>query len=374
MALSALELTSELVRIDTINPPGNERACAEVLGKLLDSAGFSLTYHAFGDGRANLIARRGGSPEKPGLCFTGHTDTVPLGLAEWSVDPFSGEISDGKIWGRGTTDMKGGVAAFTVAAIEIADQLDGTAGLELVITAGEETGCEGAFELAGKSGALGNVGAVVVAEPSSNRPWVGHKGALWLKATARGKTAHGSMPDQGDNAIYKAAHAIGRLEDFDFNVARHPVLGAPSLNVGTVSGGINTNSVPDRAEFTIDMRTIPEQDHAALRKQIAHYLGDDVRLEPMVDCGGVWSEPDTEWMQTVFAIVQGAGGASLAVEAAPYFTDASALTPAYGHPPTVILGPGEASLAHQTDEFCYVANIERAVDLYRDIARDWCGL
>ncbi len=374
MAVGPVELTQELVRFDTINPPGNERVCAEHLGALLEDAGFDLTYHDFGEGRANLIARIGGSDAKPALCFTGHVDTVPLGLQPWSVDPFAAEISDGKLWGRGSSDMKSGVAAFTVAAISLAKDLADTPGLELVITAGEETACAGAFDLAEKNGALGHVGAVVVAEPSSNQPWVGHKGALWLKGTARGVTAHGSMPEQGVNAIYKAARAMSRLEDFDFNVARHPVLGAPTLNVGTMGGGINVNSVPDHAEFTIDMRTIPDQDHGRLRDQIASYLGDDVEVETMIDVGGVWTEPETDWMQEVFGIVSDKTGWSRSVVTATYFTDASALTPAYGGVPTVVLGPGEAALAHQTDEYCVVDRIGEATDIYAEIAKRWCGV
>ena len=374
MSISPVELTQELVRFETINPPGNERACAEHLGALLEEAGFDLTYHDFGEGRANLIARIGGDDTKPALCFTGHLDTVPLGLQPWTVDPFAADISDGKLWGRGSTDMKSGVAAFTVAAISLADKLRNTPGLELVITAGEETACAGAFDLAEKDGALGQVGAVVVAEPSSNQPWVGHKGALWLKGVAKGVTAHGSMPEQGDNAIYKAARAMAKLADFDFNVARHPVLGGPTLNVGTVSGGINVNSVPDRTEFTIDIRTIPDQDHGRLREQIASYLGDEVDVETMIDVGGVWTEPETDWMQEVFDIVSDKTAWSPNIETATYFTDASALTPAYGGVPTVVLGPGEAALAHQTDEYCFVDRIDEATDLYEEIAKRWCGV
>ena len=374
MAQSPVELTQRLIRFETVNPPGNERACAEHLGALLEEAGFDIAYHAFGERRANLIARAGGNSGKPALCFTGHIDTVPLGLQPWSVDPFAADISGNKLYGRGSSDMKSGVAAFTIAAIELARKLKDTPGLELVITAGEETGCAGAFDLAAKAGALGNAGAVVVAEPSSNRPWVGHKGALWLKGIASGVTAHGSMPEKGDNAIYKAARAVSKLEAFDFNVARHPVLGPPTLNVGTVQGGININSVPDRAEIGIDIRTIPEQDHSRLRGQLASYLGGEVELEIVIDVGGVWTDPQAEWMSDVFAIVADITGVTPAVETATYFTDASVLTPAYGNPPTVILGPGEAAMAHQTDEYCIVERIDEAVRIYTAIARSWCGI
>lgn len=374
MTLSAVNLTRELVRFDTVNPPGNERDCASHLSHLLEQAGFEVSRYPFGENRVNLIARKGGGGDKPALCFTGHTDTVPLGLQPWSVDPFSADIADGKLYGRGSSDMKSGVAALAIAAIELADFLDRSPGLELVITGGEETGCTGAYELAKKGEALGAVGAVVVAEPSSNQPWVGHKGALWLRAISKGVTAHGSMPERGDNAIYKAARAIGKLEKFGFNIARHPVLGPPTLNVGTISGGINVNSVPDRTEFTIDMRTIPEQDHGQLREQIASYLTEDVALETIIDVGGVWTDPETAWIGEVFDVTAKITGTAPTVEAAAYFTDASVLTPAYGYPPTVILGPGEAAMAHQTDEFCFVQRIDEAVSIYTEIARRWCGI
>lgn len=374
MALSATELTQKLVRFDTINPPGNESDCAAHLARLLEDAGFEVALHGFGENRMNLIARKGGKDDKPPLCFTGHIDTVPLGLQPWSVDPFAAEISGDKLFGRGSSDMKSGVAAFIVAATALADRLDGTAGLELTITGGEETGCSGAIDLAGKAGALGKAGAIVVAEPSSNIPWVGHKGALWLRAVSTGVTAHGSMPEKGDNAIYKAARAISKLENFDFNVARHPVLGAPTLNVGTITGGININSVPDRAEFSVDIRTIPEQDHAQLREQLDGYLEDDATLETIMDMTGVWTEPEAPWMREVFDVTATVTGQTPPVGAAPYFTDASALAPAYDNPPTVVLGPGEAAMAHQTDEYCLLRRIDEAVAIYTEIIRRWCGL
>ncbi len=366
-----IELTRTLVGFDTINPPGNERPCAEHLGGLLDDGGFSVSYHEFAEHRSSLVARIGGSADAAPLCFTGHIDTVPLGAAPWTVDPFAGEISDGKLYGRGTTDMKSGVAAFVVAVLRLARELSKGPGVVLVITAGEETGCEGAYHLAGLGDVLGEAGAIVVAEPSSNQPWIGHKGALWLTARTTGVTAHGSMPEQGENAVYMAAHAISKLEDFDFNVARHAVLGKPTLNVGTVHGGLNINSVPDMAEIGIDIRTTPDQDHAAIRSHLAGYLGERVVLDPIVDVGGVLTDPTNEWMQEVFDVMSGILGSRPEPNTATYFTDASALTPAYGGAPTVILGPGEATLAHQTDEYCFTAKIEEAVEAYMEIARRW---
>ena len=141
---------------------------------------------------------------------------MPLGKADWSVDPFSGETDGDRLFGRGTSDMKGGTAAIVVAAERLAALGCGSpsAGLELVLCAGEETGCEGALALAGADGLLGRCGAVLVAEPTTNYPCVAHKGVVWADAVARGKTAHGSMPHLGENAIFKLARAVLALEDF----------------------------------------------------------------------------------------------------------------------------------------------------------------
>src|SRR5690606_35436298 len=144
-----------------------------------------IRYHEFGERRASLVARIGDGSGAP-LCFTGHIDTVPLGAMPWSVDPFAAESEGDRLYGRGSSDMKSGVAAFVAVAIALAPRLARSPGLLLVITAGEETGCEGAGHLARVDGALEPAGAIVVAEPTANYPYVGHKGALWLRARTRG--------------------------------------------------------------------------------------------------------------------------------------------------------------------------------------------
>jgi succinyl-diaminopimelate desuccinylase len=182
------------------------------------------------------------------------------------------------------------------------------------------------------------------------------------------------MPNLGVNAIYKAANAIGRLERFSFEATPHPLLGAPTLNVGTMNGGINLNSVPDRAEFTIDVRTIPGQDHGLLINRLRSYLGNEVSLSPLVDVQGVWTETDEPWIQEVFEIMEPFLGEKPQARGAPYFTDASALKPSFDGAPTVILGPGDMTLAHQTDEYCAVDKIDEAASIYEAIARKWCEM
>jgi succinyl-diaminopimelate desuccinylase len=374
MTIDAIELSRELIAFNTINPPGNELGCIRHLDKILSGAGLETTLQEFAPERANLIARiRGAGGNRP-LCFTGHVDTVPLGNAAWSVDPFAGEIIDGKMYGRGSTDMKCGVAAFVAAIANMTGQLEGGGGVVLIITAGEEIGCEGAFHLA-RAGLVGPAGAIVVAEPTSNAALVGHKGALWLRLTLKGVTAHGSMPHLGVNAAYKAARALTALETFQFNVAPHPYLGSPSLNVGTVRAGLNVNSVPDLAEIGIDIRSIPGLDHSRIQEHLKAELGEDILLEPIVDVGAVWTDPASPWIKDVHGIVGEVTGedAGPTPRTAPYFTDASALTPALGNPPTIILGPGEAAKAHQTDEYCFVQRVHEAVEIYSRLAARWTG-
>jgi succinyl-diaminopimelate desuccinylase len=370
----SVQLTRELVRFNTVNPPGAERPCAEHLAQLLGGAGFAVELVPFGEGRAQLLARLGGAPDRLPLGFTGHLDTVPLGAQPWSADPFAADIKDGKLYGRGSSDMKSGVAAFVAACVAHADRLAGTPGILLIITAGEETGCTGADALAASKDLLGRAGALIVAEPTGNKALVGHKGALWLEAEAKGVTAHGSMPEKGVNAVYKAARAVTALENFDFNVARHAVLGGPTLNVGRIQGGININSVPDRATVGIDIRTIPAQRHADIREQLAGYLGPDISLTTLLDAQSVWTDPDDTWIGEVTRTVRDVAGLPEEAGAAPYFTDASVLTPALGNPPTVIVGPGELALAHQTDEYCVASRIEEATEIYSRLIRRWCGL
>jgi succinyl-diaminopimelate desuccinylase len=373
MTIEAVALTQKLVRFDTINPPGNELECAVYLGDLLREGGLEVELVPFAPHRANLIARVG-APDRPTLCFTGHLDTVPLGTVPWSVDPHGGAIVDGRLHGRGSSDMKAGIAAFTAAALSCAAAFrDGSAGLSLILTVGEETGCEGALNLAkAHAGRIGRVDALVVAEPTANRLLLGHKGVLWVRAETKGVTAHGSSPHLGTNAIHKAADLVQRLRRFSDGNPAHPVMGGLTLNVGTIAGGINVNSVPDHAEVGIDLRTVPGTSHAVLRQALQTALGDDLdRLVDIVDLPGVWTDPDKPWIRAVSDAVERVTRVQQMPAAAAYFTDGSALVPAFGTPPAVVLGPGNPDLAHKTDEYCDVAKIIEAQEIFRELMVYW---
>ena len=368
-------LTQELIRFNTVNPPGNEDQICDYLATILESAGFQCRKVEFAPRRTSLVAKIGAcSSDQPSICFTGHVDVVPLGARSWKHEPFAGVIADGKLFGRGSSDMKSGVAAFVVAAMKTAAAAKTGAGVSLIITAGEETGCEGAFHLAASQEIvkfLGPAGCFVVAEPTANEPLLGHKGAYWLKASTEGVTAHGSMPERGDNAFYKLAKAALTLEQFTFDTPEHPLMGQGTINVGTARAGLNINSVPDAAEMTLDIRTVAGQSHQHIYGCLCKALGPIVKLETIIDIEGVFTPASDPWMATVFDRCEQINGIRPIEKTVAYFTDASALKPVIGNPPTVILGPGQPEMAHQTDEFCYTSKITDATKLFEELIIDW---
>lgn len=365
----AVELARTLVRAETVNPPGNEAAAARIVAARLDAAGCEVVTQEVAPGRENVVARLRGRSDRPAICFTGHLDVVPVGDAEWTHEPFAGELDGDRLYGRGASDMKGGVAAIVVAVEQLATGWTGAgAGIEVVLTCGEETGCEGAKALA-SSGLLGEVGAMIVAEPTSNQPRIAHKGVLWLRAETEGTLAHGAAPELGENAIYPLAEAVARLSDFTFDIPSHPLLGEPTLSVGTFHSGANVNSVPDRAVAEIDVRTVPGFDRDAFVDVLAQHLGPAVTLTPLLELPAVETEPSDPWVVDVLDVLEAACGERPEPAGMRPFTDAAVLAPAYGDPPTIVCGPGESDQAHRTDEWCSTVRIEQAVDAYVDIAR-----
>jgi succinyl-diaminopimelate desuccinylase len=364
-------LARALVRADTVNPPGNEAEAAELVGGRLEAAGLDVRRHELAPGRVGIVARSPSLERRPALCLTGHLDVVPAGEAPWARDPFGGEVDGDRLHGRGSSDMKGGVAAI-VGAVE---RLTGSweraeAGVEVVLTCGEETGCDGARALAG-SGLLGAVGAVLVAEPTVNRPRIAHKGALWLRAETFGRLAHGAAPGGGENAAQALAEAVARLPGLDFGVPPHPLLGGPTVSVGTFRGGANVNSVPDYAVAEIDVRTVPGLDDERALAAVRERMGAAVELSSIVQLDAVETDPADPWVSSVCDVLEPLLGERPEPVGMAPFTDAAILAPAYGGPPTIVCGPGEPDQAHRTDEWCSIARIEQAVEAYAEIARRW---
>jgi succinyl-diaminopimelate desuccinylase len=368
-----VDLTCRLIDFDTVNPPGSEEAAARFLGELMLENGLEVNYQGFAEGRLGLVACLKGESTAPALCFTGHLDTVPPGAAAWQNPPLKSRLSEGRIYGRGASDMKSGLAAMTAAVLKLAEMPRRRADVVMVFTAGEETGSEGASHMAREGVLPRHVGALVVGEPSGNTPYLGHKGAFWLRCRARGKAAHGSMPDQGDNAILKAVRAVLALENLVTRDPPHAKLGHPTLNVGTIGGGTKINMVPDLADFTLDLRTVPGVDHKELYRRVCDCIGKGLEVDRLVDLPPVLTDETDPWVLHLLQLLDRRGAPSQPGYV-NYFTDASVFTQALGDPPTVILGPGEAIQAHQTDEWCRVEKILQAVDIYLEIASHWCGV
>ncbi|MBM1107781.1 M20 family metallopeptidase [Aurantibacter crassamenti] len=365
--LNVIELTQKLISFNTINPPGNEGGLAVYIGELLLKNGFEVDYPIYAKDRLQLVATKGLSIDKPPILFTGHLDVVPLGANEWTKDPFAGEIIDNKLYGRGSTDMKAGVAAMIVAAIETYRYDSPKGGIKLVFTADEELGCNGAQHLCQSGYDLGEASAMVVGEPTGNLPFIGHKGGLYLNAYTKGITAHSSMPELGDNAIYKASRAIVKIEDLKFEAPKDELLGYPTINVGRIEGGLNLNSVPDKAAFTIDVRTTTAYKNDKVWIRLKELFGEEVSLEKITDLNAISTSEKNDFIKIIFDILEIDSADKSVKKSANFLTDASVFMPHLNNIPTIILGPGEPEMAHQTDEFCYVDKIEKAVEIYNAI-------
>ncbi len=376
----AVALTAELVRMDTRNPPGNEAPAVAFLEQRLRGAGFETTVvpYPVGENRSHVVARRRGSGVRPGLLFSGHIDVVPPGEVPWTVAPFGAEMREGRLYGRGSCDMKGGVAALVIAAEAI-----GRAGVALegdlvvAITADEERNCLGADELV-KEPLFEGLGAALVAEPTSLGLFIAEKGAFWVDVRFLGKTAHGSMPQFGANAVLAMAEFLARWErDYSTTEPVHPLLGAPTLNVGSVHGGVKVNVVADRCTAELDMRTVPPLAHADLRRRIeetaasvcASRPGIRAEVHVVSDRPPISCPADSALATALGRAVQDLTGHPPQFGGVPYCTEACIWTPHLGVP-SVICGPGRAGMAHQPDEFVEVQDLEWAAVAYARTAME----
>ncbi|MDY4535266.1 MAG: ArgE/DapE family deacylase, partial [Tractidigestivibacter sp.] len=263
-----VRILRELVRIDTVN--GNERAAAEYLKSVLAEHGIDSTLIPYNDDRASLVAEISNSTGKT-IAISGHLDVVSPGdPSDWSHDPFSGDIEDGVMWGRGTTDMKSGLAALVAALIELKEGGGFSGTVRLIATVGEEVGELGSAQLA-REGVMDGVDALLIGEPNNFGVMYAHKGSLNYRLVSKGTAAHSSTPDLGSNAIDHLVDAMRLVsERVERAAARasNPVLGSTFHNVTLMRGGVQINSIPDHAEYEANARTIPEYDNAALMNDV----------------------------------------------------------------------------------------------------------
>ncbi|GLZ52408.1 M20/M25/M40 family metallo-hydrolase [Actinomycetospora sp. NBRC 106378] len=352
--MGALDLAQELVRLDTRG--GGERVAADVVAARLADAGLHVRLDEPEPGRANVVARTAdvtGTERPVAVTLSGHLDTVPADEAAWSFDPLAGDVVDGRLRGRGASDMKGGVAAMVEAAVGHVGA--GGGDLQLVFTFGEETGCDGARALDRTLVAPSPL--LVVGEMTGGRVLLGHKGALWLRLVARGVPAHGSRPELGRNALVDLARGALAVHDH----AGWPTSdthGPMTANVGTFHAGVVPNVVPDHAELCLDLRLVPGTDADAVEATVAGLVGGDVAIERLVDLPVVDTDPATVLRSSRLLAGDTEPGY------ATYFTDAAVLADALGGAAVIVCGPGDPDQAHVTDETCSVARLEEAVVAY----------
>ncbi|MGA2401277.1 MAG: M20 family metallopeptidase [Syntrophobacteraceae bacterium] len=374
-----LDLTSEMVRVQTVNPPGDELPLAEMLRDRISGCGIEVRLLSLGENRANLISRISGSGERPSMVLCGHLDTVPFGNEPWEHPPLSGIKVDDRIFGRGSSDMKGGVAAMVAAAVAIRRSgLRLRGDLVLAFTAGEEVDCLGARSMV-EGRLLEGAGCLVIAEPSDMDVYIAQKGALWLEAITYGKAAHGSLPHQGRNAILPMADFVLKAVNALDPCVRHRHLGQPTINIGTIQGGLRTNIVPDCCRLTIDLRTLPGQDHQHLYGMFRELLEKSAKaacveseFRIIASRSSVDTPADDPFVELFTEAARQVLGTKPDTGGAPYFTEAAFFVPAL-KVPMVICGPGEAALAHKANESVKIDNLYKAARTYALAAARFLG-
>ena len=366
---TAVELLQALIRIPSVNPEGDpgteqtgEQAIAEWLADWLrrEFPDACVELRDVLPGRPNVVARfSDGAGKKPRLLFAPHTDTVSVG--GMTIDPFGGEVREGRVWGRGASDTKGTMAAMLWALRESRDCL-ATLGHEVWFAGlcSEEAGQHGARALAEQE----RFDFVIAGEPTGLDAVVAHKGALWLTLTTRGRAVHAAEPERGENAIYKMADVLRCVRD-EFpavlGTTAHPLLGRTTVSAGTVNGGSKINIVPDICTAELDIRYLPG-DASVLARVSARLRSVCADLE----IGHTFSQPMlTDSSHAMIHLLQKCGSACIG---SPWFSDAGIFAAA--GMPAIALGPGSIAQAHTRDEWIAVEDLENGVAFFRDfIAR-----
>jgi acetylornithine deacetylase len=378
-------LLAELVRIPSVNPMGRDIAGTEVyearltehLEALFRRLDLPVERQTIAPARDNIVARLDGGSAI--VLLDAHQDTVPAD--RMTIDPFGAAVRDGRLYGRGACDIKGGMAAMLAAFARLVRQRPpGCPTVIMTCTVNEEHGFSGAQGLP----SLWTKGArsifprkpdlAIVAEPTELDVVVAHKGMVRWRCRAKGRAAHSSLPEAGENAIFRMAQVLLALERYHRDVLararRHPLCGGPTLSVGTIQGGISVNTVPDLCTIEIDRRLLPDDDPQAAYREVIDYLAAAVpgspswieHLPPIMASRGLSDERNGALADRLAATVRDMRGAAAKL-GVPFGTNAAA----YGaHCPTVVFGPGSISQAHTADEWIALDQVEAASEiLYR---------
>jgi acetylornithine deacetylase/succinyl-diaminopimelate desuccinylase-like protein len=360
------ELCQALVRIPSVNPDGDpgtdqtgEHACAEFIGEFLRAAGAEVFLDDVEPGRPNVIGRFASEPSpdgkaKPRICFGPHTDTVSVG--GMTIAPFSGEVRDGCVWGRGASDTKGPMASMLWALHETRHLIP-TLPVEIHFVGfmSEESAQLGSQHFAKNHGPYD---LAIVGEPTSLKTVFKHKGCLWADIHTQGIAVHGATPELGVNAIVKMAAIVHGL-DTTFRQQLIDLggtdewLGASTINLGMIRGGTRSNIVADHCTLRVDMRTTPGLIRAggalAALTRFVHQIDPTATIQPLPETFPLDTDPANPWVQKLVSC-----GAELT--GAPWFCDAAFL--AISGTPAIAIGPGSIAQAHTKDEFIRIQDLE----------------
>ena len=398
--------TADLVKIPTINPPGEEYdACAHFLGDDLARRSFEVEYIA-AEGRAehtarhpriNVVGTRRGGPG-PVVHLNGHIDVVPAGDG-WTVDPFGGLVKDGKIFGRGVCDMKAGIAAsvFAVEAIARAGlTLPGT--VEISGTADEESGGFAGVAYLAETGRIrkGRTDFVIIPEPLNvDRICVGHRGVYWFEVTARGRMGHGSMPFLGVSAIDGMGRLLQAVRETLMPAlasrrtavpvvpagARHSTININGIEGGQPVDGIQTPCIADLCRAVFDRRFLIEEGFDAARQEIEALVAQvaaqtsDVRfgLRDLMVVHPTRTPDDSPVIGSLERSIRRVLGKSAELIASPGTYDHKHVARIAGVPHCVAYGPGELEQAHQPDEYCRIDDLVNATKVIALATLDLMG-
>jgi acetylornithine deacetylase len=386
-----LLLLQDLVAIPSVNPMGKDVSGPEYFeaGTTAYLAGFFESLQVPFDAievhpnRRNVIARLVADPAAPTILLDAHQDTVPV--EGMTIPPFQPEIRDGRLYGRGACDVKGGLAAMLAAFARLArERPDGMANVLMSCTCDEESTAQGALSLAQMwvTGAKPHPllpappDICVVAEPTELQVVVAHRGASRWKIRTTGRACHSSNPANGVNAIYKMAPVLEALERFAAElptmVPEHPLCGPATLSVGRIEGGVSVNTVPAECLIEIDRRCLPGEDNDEAIRQVGDYLHrrldvDFEMLPPWLRSPALSDHNNGPWADRVLEHVLSVVGSRTKV-GVPYGTNASRF--ATTGVPALVFGPGSIAQAHTADEWIEIEQLQQASEIYYRLCAD----
>lgn len=367
----AIKFLEDICRIKTEND--NETEVALYIQKLLADNGIESELVEYEPGRSNLVAEIKNGEGKV-LGISGHMDVVAAGdINLWSHDPYAAEIVDGKMYGRGTSDMKAGLAALVIAMIDANEKKNFNGTIRLLATVGEEMGEPGARQLTGL-GYADDLNGILVAEPLNGGIVYAHSGSYNYKMKSYGIASHSSMPQLGQNAIHHLRDAMVAVQEkVDEVIAKYenPKLNRTIHNITIISGGAQINSLPEYAEYQANARTIPEFDNdklTALLQGVVDELnkreGYKLELEVLADMPPVHSDPESDLVKVIHEVSHESDIKMLAIAGT---TDTAQFQRNNPKMDVAIYGPGNITNVHKPDEYVEVDQYIEFIETFKKI-------